>query len=125
MIQFQYSVYNNRSSADFPLLFDTAIADALVLGPLRTETVVLPDETLQKIKAYGADAKTERLMITLAEYYLANKEPDSYWVIIPRTNISAYLGSATYMESYEGKIPDGFMEKKPEMGGVSAVRIVI
>ena len=123
LIQFQYSIYNNRSSADFPLLFDTAIADALVLGPLRTEAVVLPNETLQKIKSYGVNAKTEGLMITLAEYYIANKEPDSDWVIIPRTNISAYLGSATYMESYEDKIPDEFMEKKPEMGGVSAVRI--
>ena len=123
LIQFQYSIYNDRSSADFPLLFDTAIADALVLGPLRTEAFVLPDETLQKIKSYGVNGKTERLMITLAEYYIANKEPDSDWVIIPRTNISAYLGSATYMESYEGKIPDGFMEKKPELGGVSAVRI--
>jgi len=125
LIQYQYSIYNNRSSADFPLLFDTAIADALVLGPLHTEAVVLSDEALDKIRSYHADAKTERLMITLAEYYIANKEPDSEWVIIPRTNISAYLGSATYMESYEGKIPDGFMEKKPEMGGVSAVRIVI
>ena len=125
LIQYQYSIYNNRSSADFPLLFDTAIADALVLGPLRTEAVVLPDEALQKIKAYGVNAKTERLMITLAEYYIANKEPDCDWVIIPRTNISAYLGSATYMESYENKIPEGFMEKKPEMGGVSAVRIRI
>ena len=123
LIQFQYSVYNDKSSADFPLLFDTAIADALVLGPLRTEAVFLSDETLDKIRAYQADAKTERLMITLAEYYSANKESDSDWVIIPRTNISAYLGSATYMESYENKIPDEFMEKKPELGGVSAVRI--
>ena len=125
LIQFQYSIYNNRSSADFPLLFDTAIADALVLGPLCTDAIVLSDETLQKIRAYGADAKTERLMIKLAEYYTANKEPDSDWVIIPRTNISAYLGSATYMEAYESNIPDEFMEKKPEMGGVSVVRIVI
>ena len=62
-------------------------------------------------------------MITLAEYYIANKEPDSDWVIIPKTNISAYLGSATYMEAYESKIPEGFMDKKAEMGGVSAVRI--
>lgn len=123
LIQFQYSIYNNRSSADFPLLFDTAIADALVLGPLRTEEVVLPDETLQKIKSCVVNGKTERLMITLAEYYIANKEPDCEWVIMPRTNISAYLGSATYMEAYESKIPEGFMEKKPEMGGVSAVRI--
>ena len=30
---------------------------------------------------------------------------------------------SAYMESYENKIPDEFMEKKPEMGGVSAVRI--
>lgn len=125
LIQFQYSVYNDRSSADFPLLFDTAIADALVLGPFRTEAVVLPDETLQKIKSYGVDAKTERLMITIAEYYIANKEPESDWVIIPRTNISAYLGSATYMESYESKVPEDFMEKKPEMGGVSAVKVNI
>ena len=58
LIQYQYSVYNDRSSADFPLLFDTAIADALVLGPLRAEEVVLPDEALQKIKAYGVNAKT-------------------------------------------------------------------
>lgn len=125
LIQFQYSIYNNRSSADFPLLFDTAIADALVLGPLRTEAVVLPDETLQKIRAYGVNAKTEKLMTTLAEYYIANKEPDSNWVIIPRTNISAYLGSASYMEMYESRIPEEFMEKKPEMGGVSAVKITV
>ena len=125
LIQFQYSIYNNRSSADFPLLFDTAIADALVLGPLRTEAVVLSDEILDKIRSYNVDGKTERLMITLAEYYIANKEPNSDWVIIPRTNISAYLGSATYMEAYESKIPKGFMEKRPEMGGVSAVKITV
>ena len=94
--------------ADFPLLFDTAIADALVFGPLRTEAVVLTEETLRKIKANNVNAKTERLMITLAEYYIANKEPDSDWVIIPRTNISAYLGSATYMETYESRIHEGY-----------------
>ena len=90
---------------------------------MRTEAVELSDEALQKIKSYGVNAKTERLMITLAEYYIANKEPDCEWVIMPRANISAYLGSATYMESYENKMPEGFMEKKPEMGGVSAVMI--
>ena len=125
LIQFQYSVYNDRSSADFPLLFDTAIADALILGPLRTEAVVLSDETLNKIRAYNVDAKTERLMITLTEYYIANKEPDCEWVIMPRTNISAYLGSASYMETYESRIPEGSMKKKPEMGGVSAVKVVL
>ena len=68
---------------------------------------------------------SNNISATLAEYYIANKEPDCDWVIMPRTNISAYLGSATYMESYEGKIPDEFMEKKPEMGGVSAVKITV
>ena len=123
LIQFQYPIYSSNSNADFPLLFDTAIADALVLGPLHTKEITLPDETLNKIKAYDVDAKTERLMIVLAEYYLANKEPDSDWVIIPRTNISAYLCSATYVDIYEKKIPEGFIQKKPEMGGVSMVRV--
>ena len=111
LIQFQYSIYNDRSSADFPLLFDTAIADALVLGPLRTEAVVLSDKELQKIKAYGVNAKTERLMITLAEYYIANKEPDSDWVIIPRTNISAYLVSAHIWKAMKARCPKGLWRK--------------
>ena len=34
----------------FLKLFETPIADALVLGPLRTEAVVLSNETLDKIK---------------------------------------------------------------------------
>ena len=37
---------------------------------------------------------------------------------MPRTDISAYLGSASFMEVYESRIPEGFMEKNPEMGGV-------
>lgn len=67
--------------------------------------------------------KTERLMIVLAEYYFANKVPGSDWVIIPRTNISAYLGSATYMEMYKKNIPEVFMEKRLEMGGVAMMRV--
>ena len=59
----------------------------------------------------------------LDECYIANKKPDSYWGIISKTNLSAYFDSATYIEIYENKIIDGFMEKKPEMGGVSAVRL--
>ena len=59
LIQFQYPIYNSNSNADFPILFDTAIADALVLGPLRTEKITLSDEMLNKIKAYDVDAKTE------------------------------------------------------------------
>ena len=53
------------------------------------------------------------------------KKPDSDWFIIPWTNISAYLSSATYMNEYENKLPDVFMEKKPEMDGMYTVRIVI
>ena len=59
----------------------------------------------------------------LDECYIANKKPDSYWGIISKTNLSAYFDSATYIEIYENKIIDGFMEKKPEMGGVSVVRL--
>ncbi|MBR3869784.1 MAG: hypothetical protein IKM66_10770 [Clostridia bacterium] len=125
LIQFQYPIYNRKSKADFPLLFDTAIADALVLGPLRTEAVILSEETTDKIKAYGTDSKTENLIIALAEYYIANKEPDSDWVIIPKTNFSAFFGSATYMDTYEKKIPEDFMDKKPEANGVSMVRVKI
>ncbi|MBQ8503457.1 MAG: hypothetical protein IJ491_04165 [Clostridia bacterium] len=84
----------------------------------------MSEEAINKIKGYGTDKKTERLMIILAEYYQANKALESDWVIIPRANISAYLGSATYVDIYEQRIPEGFMEKKPETGGVSMVRVM-
>ena len=45
--QFQYSIYNDRPSADFHF-FDTAVADAIVLVLLHTEAVVLTDEVLPK-----------------------------------------------------------------------------
>ena len=69
------------------------------------------------------DIKTEKLMIAIAQYYIANHEPDSEWVVLPRTNFSAYLGSASYMDTYEKQIPEGFMTKKPENNGVSAVKV--
>mgnify|MGYP003483379977 FL=1 len=42
-------------------------------------------------------------MIFLTEYHVANKESDSDGVIIPGIYISDYLGSATYMKTYENK----------------------
>ena len=64
-----------------------------------------------------------RYLHSLSAYIRKNKSDITKKLVMPRTNISAYLGSASYMEMYESRIPEGFMEKKPEMGGVSAVRI--
>ena len=57
--------------------------------------------------------------------FIHKKETDCEWLIVPRSNISAYLGSASYMEMYESRISEDFMEKKPEASGVSAVKITV
>lgn len=64
-------------------------------------------------------------MIFLTEYHVANKEPDSDGVITPGIYISDYLGSATYMKTYENKTHNCFTEKKSEMSGISEVSMVI
>ena len=69
---------------------------------------------------FNADSKQSTAFIgRFVRMIKQNKGFSRIFTILAR----GYLGSATYMESYENKIPDEFMEKKPEMGGVSAVRI--
>ena len=61
----------------------------------------------------------------LAEFYIANKQEQSEWVILPVTNIGAYLGSSSLGRQYLSKIPPELMERKQNSFGASVYKMRI
>ena len=122
--QYQVPLFSSNTNAEWLLLYDTAIADALELGPLRREAVELTKEQIAKIEQLKPDGVPLKVMLTLAEYYIANKPADGEWVVLPVTNMGAYLGSSSLGRQYLGKIPPEFMVRKETGFGVSLYRIL-
>ena len=42
---------------------------------------------------------------------------------LSKLHLLSFSISANYMEMYESRMPEGFKEKKPEKGGMSAVKL--
>ena len=74
-------------------------------------------------KIYKPKDVPMKVLTTLAEFYIANKQEQSEWVILPVTNISAYLGSSSLGRQYLSKIPPELMERKQSSFGASVYRM--
>ena len=80
------------------------IADALELGALRTESVLLTDEQEQWLAEVTPPKVPPHVTRTIFEYDLANKLADSDWCVLPITNMEAYLGSSALSRMYLKKL---------------------
>jgi len=123
--QYQVPLFSANTNAEWLLLFDTAVADALEVGPLRCESIILLPEQIERIEQMKPDGVPLKVMLVLTEYYLANKPADSDWVVLPVTNVEAYLGSSSLGRQYLAKLPPTFMERKETGFGVCLVRIFV
>jgi len=85
VIQFQIPIFSEGTKGDLILRFDDVIADALELGALRTESVLLTNEQKQWLAKLTPLKVPLRVTRTLLEYYLANKPADSGWCVLPVT----------------------------------------
>lgn len=121
--QYQVPLFSSNTNAEWLLLFDTAIADALELGPLRRESVELSPAQTSKIEQLKPVSVPLQVMLTLAEYYIANKPMGGGFIVLPVTNIEAYLGSTSLGKQYLSKLPNEFMERKETGFGVSMYRV--
>ena len=124
VVHYQVPLFAESTKSDWPLSFDSAVADALELGPLRTEPVTLPDDLLTRLEADRPPRLPADIMPALAAYYLANRQPDSDWVVLPVTNMEAYLGSTALSRQYLAMIPETVLQRKRTSLGVCVYRIV-
>ena len=125
VIQFQIPIFSEGTKGDLILRFDDVIADALELGALRTESVLLTDEQEQWLAEVTPKSVPLNVTRALLEYYIANKPTDSDWCVLPITNMEAYLGSSALSRMYLKELNDLFMVRKESAGVLGAYKIVV
>ena len=109
VIRFQIPLFSPETKGGWVLRFDDILADALELGPLRSPTLTLPPGLEQRLADSFPSAKSE-VLLTLLEYYVANKQEGSPWVVLPVANFDAYFGTTAFSRKWLAQIPAEFIE---------------
>lgn len=125
VIQYQIPIFSEGTKGDLILRFDDVIADALELGTLRTESILLTDEQEQWLAEVTPKSVPLNVTRTLLEYYIANKPTDSDWCVLSVTNVEAYLGSSALNRMYLRELNNKFIMRKESAGVVGVYRIVV
>jgi len=92
VVQFQIEIFSPSTKMAWLTRFDDVLADSLVLGVLKEKEINLPDDILLKIKSNSAENAFEPIKLMI-EYYIANKQPDTEWVVMSITNFDAYYSN--------------------------------
>ena len=103
--------------------FDSFLAQALELGPLRREEPSLPPELLEQLRNLTPKGVPVEMVETLVSYYLANKPEDSDWVVLPVVNFDAYFGTTSFGRKYLKQIPEAILERSETGFGLCRYRL--
>lgn len=122
VMQYQIPIFASQTKGAWTLRFDDVLADALELGPLRREGPELPPELAEKVKAALPKEIPSEVACTLIRYYLANRQDDCEWVVLPVASFDAYFGDTSFSKKYLPKIPPEIMERSSAFG-ISRYRI--
>ncbi len=91
VIQMQVPLFAPTTKGQWGLRFDSFLAKALELGPLRTEEPELPPALEEQLRTLSPKGVPLDMVTTLVSYYYANKPEDSDWVVLPVANFDAYF----------------------------------
>ena len=79
-------------------------------------------ELTEKVKAVLPKEIPAEVVCTLICYYLANRQDDCEWVVLPVANFDAYFGDTSFSKKYLPKIPPEIVERSSSFG-ISRYRI--
>ena len=116
--QFQTSIFSPSTKGQWIIRFDDAMADALGLGPLRSDRIELPTELEARLRESTPKGVPFEMLRTLIAYYEANKPEDSDWVVLPVANFDAYFGSTSFGRKYLKLIPEEILERADSGFGI-------
>ena len=123
VLQFQVPLFASTTKGAWVLRFDDILADALELGALKNKDIVLPSESVQKISALTPKGVPTNVIPTLFKYYLANRQHDTDFVVLPITNFDAYFGTTSFGRKWLKMIPDELMERSGSGYAICRYRI--
>ena len=118
VMQFQIPIFSPETKGAWVLRFDDILADALELGWLRQKAVPLSADILQRISTETPEGVPAEVVELLVRYYAANKPEDSYWVVLPVTNVDAYFGNTNFSRKWWNKVPESIIVRQKQSFGV-------
>ena len=114
--------FASNTKGAWVLRFDDILADSLELGPLLNRDFDLPEETIQRITELTPKGVPVEASILLYKYYIASKEDDREYVLLPQQNFNAFLGTTSFSQKWVGALNGRLIEKKV-LNGVSKYKI--
>lgn len=114
--QLQVPIFALNTKGAWTLRFDDIIADALEAGALRTEEYPLPDTVIEQLEATDTNGVPKEIVAELTRYYLANKQDDTDWVVLPVANFDAFFGNNNLSKKWLAKIPKSLILRENKRG---------
>ena len=105
-----------NTRAAWGLRFDDILADALELGPLQNKDFDLSEAVLQRLAEQTPKGVPLEASVMLYKYYIANKEDDQAYVVLPQQNFNAYFGSTAFSQKWVAALNGKVIEKKSSEG---------
>ena len=113
--QFHTSIYDVNTINGWIIRFDGIISDAIELGPLREDEIEIPDSILHKLHEVIPENCIEGVTV-LIKYYIANRQPDTDWVVISHINLDGYLGYGTFTKKLLATISEDILIRSTNHG---------
>ena len=123
VIQMQIPLFAPTTKGQWGLRFDSFLAQALELGPLRAEEPELPPTLVEQLRMLTPKGVPLDIVTTLVSYYHANKPEDSDWVVLPVANFDAYFGTTSFGRKYLRQIPKTILERSETGFGLCRYRL--
>ena len=111
VVQFQVPIFTLTTKGAWTLRFDDILADALEQGPLQNYDVTLPEEVEEKVLEL-VGKKTAPYVYDLICYYLAHKQEDTEWVVLPVSNFDMYYGNSYFSKRVLSSIPETILVRQ-------------
>ena len=70
----------------------------------------------EKVKEALPKVIPVEVVCTLIRYYLANRQDDCEWVVLPVASFDAYFGDTSFSKKYLPKIPAEIVERSSAFG---------
>ena len=117
--QLQVPLFSLTREAAWGMSFDSVVADALELGPLRPWEVEFPESETERLHGLVPDVRMDRAARFLLAFYYANKPEDSEWVVLPVTNFDAYLQTTSFSRKWLPALDGLLIERSAQSYGIS------
>lgn len=114
--QLQVPIFALNTKGAWTLRFDDIIADALEAGVLRMEDYPLPETVISQLETTDTNGVPKEIISELIRFYLANKQDDTEWVVLPVANFDAYFGNNNLSKKWLAKIPTSIICRENKHG---------